>query len=142
MDADLLSAIQIIALHEAENDTYEFFYNRICRWYSKEFSTSLVEVEDMPEEKIFKTYFEDMIARMREDISDEGKERYERYRTTLINPELVEKSSEDDDKWVKEMNDQIKNDQISSSAAEPNLIDKDHQNIFIPGEEVPDFFED
>lgn len=54
-----IDAIQLIAAEAVDSDTYDAWYKSICRWYSREFSTPLPQVEEMPEEEIFRVYYED-----------------------------------------------------------------------------------
>lgn len=59
IELEILQAIQIVTITEIEKEATEQWYQHICRWYSREFSTPLNEVEDMAEEKVLTIYFQD-----------------------------------------------------------------------------------
>lgn len=61
---DVLRALRVIALAEADDLSYDGWYKYICRWYSREFHTPLPQVESMPEEIVLKTYYEDVFWRL------------------------------------------------------------------------------
>ena len=147
MDPAILKAIQILALYEAEQESYNAFYDRICRWYSREFSTPLSDVEAMSEEKVLKVYYQDIVAKLSEDTSEEGKQHYEEFRKRVVNPDVVKKETDEDDAWEEEMNKKIEQEQAAKpeekSVPEPNLVAEDHQDIIMQGEDgPPDFSEE
>jgi hypothetical protein len=66
-DLDLFKAIRLCAFGAVKNKDSEYLLRYICRWYSREFSTPLAEVYDIPLEELLQHFFECRY----EDMGDE-----------------------------------------------------------------------
>lgn len=69
----LWSDVRTIALRDVLDQRGDFVLRRICRWYSKTFSTPLHEVEEMPLEYVLQHYFECMWEKLDADEIEEEK---------------------------------------------------------------------
>lgn len=58
----LYKAEQLKAAQAVLEDTNDFFYRKVCRWYSKTFSTELTKVYDMPFHFILQQYYEEKLS--------------------------------------------------------------------------------
>jgi hypothetical protein len=129
IDETTLRSIRILALNSVENPGWEDFYRKICRWYSREFSTPLKEVEKMSEFDVLLTYFEDKYEEMATSPVEEVKKNLEYIKEVLIFGEkILEEKESEDDKWAAEMAEQLKHEQQkdkqkqSDIQNEPNLL--------------------
>lgn len=142
--------IQILALNNIEDPDGETYYRRICRWYSREFSTPLETViYDIPEKDVLIHYYEDLYYGLYNDESEEGQMRYHSLREAILgsNKDTVEDElqEEQDDNWADEMNEQIRREEAEIVAKKakiaetkeevkkPNLINEDF-NVTVKGE--------
>lgn len=134
MDDTTLRSIRILALNSVENPDWESSYRRICRWYSKEFSTPLKQVEDMSEFHVLLTYFEDKYQEMANSSSEDAKKNYDSIKEALLmKEEAVDRAEQqkemEDEIWAAELAEEIKKEQEkdkqkqSDTANEPNLLD-------------------
>lgn len=135
MDDLTLRSIRILAVKSVENPDWESSYRKICRWYSKEFSTPLKQVESLSEYDVLLTYFEETYQNMASSPVEEMKNRYKEIKTLLIKGEEIVKQEQveieqQDDAWAAEMAEEIKKqqekdeqNQQSKIETEPNLID-------------------
>jgi hypothetical protein len=119
MDFELLSAIRMIALHDAIEGNYEAFYRKTCRWYSKTFYTPLKEVMEMADEEVLRVYFEETIQTMK----SLGDEKFDEYVKEVVQQELNKNKDEeelaaetaDDDDWYKEELERLKKEDSKKS---------------------------
>lgn len=134
MDDSTLRSIRILALNSVENPDWESSYRRICRWYSKEFSTPLKQVEDMSEFHVLLTYFEDKYQEMANSSAEDAKKNYDSIKEALLmKEETVEQAEQqkemEDEIWAAQLAEEIKKEQEkdkqkqSDTANEPNLLD-------------------
>lgn len=49
---------QLKAVQALLHDTPDFFYRKVCRWYSKEYHTPLIQVYDLPYHHVLQNYYE------------------------------------------------------------------------------------
>lgn len=75
-DYDVIEITRLLALTSVLNE-YDFdsdyIMRKVCRWYSKTFSTPLHTVEeDIPLFKIFQHYWEDRFENLKEDSEESG----------------------------------------------------------------------
>lgn len=108
--------IQILALGNIEDPDGEAYYRRICRWYSREFSTPLDTVlNDIPEKDVLLHYYEDLYHNLYNDESEEGQMRYIQLRDAILrtDKDVVEEEiqEEEDDDWANEMIEQIRREE-------------------------------
>lgn len=72
---ELDQAIQLVALHAVLTKPQEYRIRKVCRWYSRTFSTPLNDVYALPLHDVFQAYwesqFEDMDAEELEDVRTE-----------------------------------------------------------------------
>lgn len=135
MDKDTLRGILILSLDSVENPTFASSYRKICRMYSREFSTPLHEVMEMPEEVILRTYYEDQIQAMADavDGSDEAKRMYDEMRQKILENTLEEDDEqelvESEEDWMRELNEKVAaENKKEPQAKSPNLLDKELNN--------------
>lgn len=55
---DIYQALKTEAFYNYFNKNDEYFYRKICRWFSKEFSTPLMQVYEIPWEEVLLNYYE------------------------------------------------------------------------------------
>jgi hypothetical protein len=144
--------IQILALGNIEDPDGEAYYRKICRWYSKEFSTPLETVMyDIPERDVLLHYYENLYYELYHDESEEGQMRYFALREAILRTEkdVVEEEiqAEEDDEWALEMVEQIRREEeaarakkaqktpakTDTSPTKPNLKDET-VNLTVKGE--------
>ncbi len=150
MDRVSFRAIKILALKAADQPDWEDWYRRICRWYSREFSTPLPQVMQMAEQEILQTYFEDKYEQMATSGDETVRKEYENLKETvgLDEVQVVDQEQEEQDQedaWAQEMIDQVKKDwknkeeskleeSGNSPAIDPNLINSE-ESFSLPGED-------
>jgi hypothetical protein len=103
VDAEVIKALQIIALQAAEDPSDEQFYRRVCRWYSEKYSTSLHVVEEMDYYYVLQHYFEDNYHQLESSDDKDVRYKYEEIKARLIYPEEFKKHEQADDDWVKQL---------------------------------------
>lgn len=141
---EYVRALHILALDAVENGLYDAWYRSLCRWYSREFSTPLMEVYDLSDEEVLRTYFEDHLWRLKESSSEESQEAYSSLRESIIKtPDELKAEIQEDDNWADQMINEIKEQEEQSSVAppktpkiqdDPNLIDGEQYSI--SGEDI------
>jgi hypothetical protein len=132
-----LKNLKIMGMAAAEAPTYKNLCDRVRRWFSREFSVSLLEVEKLDMFYIFRHYFEDTYNKRRV----EDPVTYERELIEVFFPETV-KADED---WIEE----LKKEAAREKESKPeNKVEKKQQdepqnqmehNLWIPeGFEIPE----
>lgn len=129
--------LQLISLANVELPTWLSEFRRICRWYSREFSTPLDYVEnDLSPEYILRHYYEDIFSNLKGSSADDAAERYERLKLTLMGEIDEEEEIKEDNEWADEILREIKNAQkqekISKTVENPNI--NDEMDINVSGE--------
>lgn len=61
---EYIDNLQRIAMNSVENPTYEDWLRRIRRWFSKEYSTPLLQVEEFEDEYVILAYYEHIFEEM------------------------------------------------------------------------------
>jgi hypothetical protein len=128
-----------------EREGVDFFYRRVCRWYSKSFHTPLHEVEQLPWKNILLAYFEERFYEMYNSPSEEVLQQYEQQREmlTMTEDELVEyfEAERDEEQqlanWEQELIEQVqKQDEAKKQAQQDQLLNTD-----LPGlADIPESF--
>jgi hypothetical protein len=124
MDANTLKAIQVLALRSVEDPTFEDFFERVCRWYSKSFSVPLPDVESIPDEKILRAYFEEHYYELATSDSDEDFAKYKKLRETVLGlfdgslDEVEEVKEKEDDEWAKQIEEDLRKEIAAQKAAQ------------------------
>ena len=100
--------IQLLALEAVEDPDADATRRRICRWYSKEFSTPLHFVEnDLPFADVLRHYLESNFLEMYRNESEEGQRAYAAMRDDIIFGSLSEEEKaqieKEDDEWAAQM---------------------------------------
>ena len=113
MDNELFKAIQILAIKEVESESFNFFYRRTCRWFSKEFHTPLVEVEGYDMEYVLKTYFEDLFYTAYNSEDDEKLQHYQEIRSKILMSEFELKKLKEVEDELNSSDDKFVNEAIS-----------------------------
>ena len=105
---DLALAIRRVALAEVVGDGYTlaYFYRKICRWYSREFSTPLHEVEKLPITDVlthyYESHYEDLMGADRlEDLEEERIKLTETEAERKIREGQKQEEVEDDDAFLR-----------------------------------------
>ena len=144
MDHESLKALQVIALKAVEDPTYQDFYDRICRWYSKTFSTPLAEVRQLADTEVLSTYFKETYYELAMDDSDDSLKKYQELRDSVLNVydgTEIQKELQDDD-WAAQVAEELEAEHAKEVALESatnapvesvndlNLLDKEGQVTF------------
>lgn len=109
-----LQTIQRTALYAVEKNEWEYQYRKICRWYSRTYSTPLDVVEyDLLPEYVLQHYFEETIERLKDAASDmdakaEIIEKWTNFRDMIVQgfeatKQAEEQIQEEDDNWATEL---------------------------------------
>lgn len=107
-----INQIQIIALSSIDEPDWKAQYRAICRWYSREFSTPLMTVEnDLSILHVLLHYYETTFAKLSASEDEQSQTNYEILKERILygpktEAELQEEQAEEDD-WVKQMNQEI-----------------------------------
>ena len=102
IDAELIKAIQILALRAVEDPNDEDSYAKICRWYSKEFSTPLHEVETLDPVYVLTHFFQSRFVDLYSG-SDQDAAQYDEERANLLYPEKVKDKVSKDEDWIRKL---------------------------------------
>ena len=155
LDFKSLKDLKIISIQEADEGTFEAFYASICRWYSREFSTPLPQVEDMSVETVLKTYYDDAFWNLSQNKTELGQKNWQELILSMIQAELppteeeITEEEEDDDWYQKELeaiNEANKaSETLESENPEenPNLLNIENDSGIVEFEDsVPNFEDD
>lgn len=64
--------LRLIALRDVLEEPEEYLTRKICRWYSRELSTPIDAVRDLPWDEVLRAYFEATYEEMEEaDLAEE-----------------------------------------------------------------------
>lgn len=123
MDNDTFRAIRILAFTTALQPDYDFLVRRTQRWYSTTFSTSLVEVEKISDEKLFQVWFENQYDDMVRSEETAAQNQIEEVKQELIRSmdigggKTVEDiAREEDDIWEQQMLKEIAEEEVKRAA--------------------------
>jgi hypothetical protein len=86
-----LQEVQLCCMRDVVTGGLEAYLRHIFRWYSREFSTPLHQVEALPLEDVLRHFFEDKYENMEEHDRDEEIKRL------LIDPEKLANMRRDED---------------------------------------------
>lgn len=143
IDLESLKNLKILAACEADEETFEAFYESICRWYSREFSTPLPQVEDMPVEKVLMTYYQDAFWKASRDKSEEGQNQWLSILTDIANinrPEEELSADEQDDEEYYQEELRKAREQFENSPEKdknPNLLSIEKDGELVEFNELP-----
>lgn len=151
IDAEMIKMVQILALKAVEEPSSEDVYNKICRWYSKEFCTPLPQVLDLDPVHVLQNFFEQRYEAIR-DSGDKGDAEFEKIKEYLLFPEEVDRADKAADDWVKRLEAEMKAeqdrkngvksaaDQVADSMAQSmiNSVEKALEELNLT--DVPDAF--
>lgn len=103
-DLDLLKAIRLCAFRAVQKGDSDYILRFIFRWYSREFSTPLREVEEIPLDTILEHFFECRYEAMSDEERDEEASRLIETRAEREAREEKEKQAETaDDDFLREV---------------------------------------
>jgi hypothetical protein len=143
MDKDTLKAIQVLALQSVEDPTYEDFYRSVCRWFSKEFSTPLTEVQEMGDEYVLSHYYETMYAEVKDATGEQSAENYNALKASILLNEHEKTATEmDDEQWAKELNDELAKQTEKAMSSAMAEIDEHIKTVQQGGETFEGFIDD
>jgi len=110
-DEKILRSIQILSIQAAEDPGVDDYYERICRWYSREFSTPLMAVRlELDPLHVLRTFYDDHFLSLKD--GDENKNReYEKQKFMILFPGEYEKSTKKEDDWIKKLESEVSEDQ-------------------------------
>lgn len=137
MEYDLIRAIKILALKAVKVPDYDAAYRKICRWYSREFSTPLEAVYDIPEETVLREFFEDYYESIYKD-KERAPELDVIIQQLSKKEEEVDTEAMEDEAWAQEMQREI--DEERRQAGEKPQT-KEQVNPNLKSEEPPDRME-
>jgi hypothetical protein len=150
IDAKYVKELQVLALQAVESPTWEDWYRRLCRWYSKEFSTPLAEVYGLAEEEVIRAYHEDQFFAMKQNTdTEDGQLKYKNlidYVTRgdeILETEALQEAQ--DDEWMRQELEKAAKEHAAALAAKspptkPNLKEtKEPEEKFVQGEDPTDF---
>jgi hypothetical protein len=128
---NVLKALRVIALNEADEKLFPAWYKSLCRWYSREFHTPLAQVEDMAEETVIRTWYEDIFWRLNSGTKEQ-KDKFDEIVFEVLaeeSPQVksdVEQMQEEDDAWYEQelaaYDKQLK-EQEAAGKTEENALD-------------------
>ena len=87
---------QLKAAHAKLNDTPDYFYRKVCRWYSNHLNTPLKEVKEIPYHDVLQEYYEHHMEKMTYN------EVLEYTKTSLLDV-FVDREEEDLKAWAIEL---------------------------------------
>jgi len=123
IDDKLVRSLQILAIKAAEDPDAEDYYERICRWYSREFSTKLTEVREADPAHVMKVFYDDHFLSLK--TGDEHAEReYEKQKLMIIFPEEYKDSLKTDDDWVKKLEEEMTKEEGKMKKKTSKIIGK------------------
>ena len=133
--------IQILALLATEQPNWEAIYRSICRQYSKTFNTPLHTVEnELSEEYVLQHYYENIFYDLYNDPADIDHSKYEKIKQDIIDPEAAKKAEDEDEEWVKEMEEELKEQQGDVEPENPNINIEDDIDISVSVDDDPPEF--
>lgn len=144
-DLDLLKAIRLCAYGAVKEKDSDYILRFIFRWYSREFSTELEHVDEIPLERVLTAFFEHRFENMTEEELEEEEERLRETRAERLAREAQEKlDGEDDDAFFRETVDEAKAAYVSN----PRNLDEPMEDpdldrpmmLPIMGERLPQSF--
>lgn len=145
-DYENLKNIQILSLNESVEKTFNAWYASVCRWYSRNFFTPLIQVEDFPPERVLKTYYDDIFYKLATSDDEDSQKKLQEeidkivYHSTKTEEDITEEeqAQADDDAWYEQelakLNEELK------AKGEPNLIDTGKDSEFVEVEDLPPEF--
>jgi len=95
--------LRLISLRNVLSDDNEYHLRYIARWYSREFSTPLHEVYDLPIDFLLSEYYECSYAAMMEGTSEQQAELEEAREAMLASEEKRKEKKLDEDKQAFEV---------------------------------------
>lgn len=149
-DLDLLKSLRLCAYGAVKAKDSDYVLRFIFRWYSREFKTSLAEVEAMPLEEVLTHFFECRYENMDDDaLEEEEKLLCETASERLARETLAAVDAEADDDFFKEAVANIKQGPAGPAGKRKRLdeaaIDPDlGRSVLLPvmGEKLPQSFQD
>lgn len=93
----MIDKIEAISIKSTALKDGEYFYRKVCRYYSEKFHTPLLQVYDIPWPFVFQNYIEHVV-----ETNRSRKEIYE-LAIDVCYPEKRQQEKEADDKWLKEI---------------------------------------
>jgi len=104
---NVLKALRVIALAQADSYTFDAWYKSICRWYSREFHTPLNKVEELSPEHVIRTHYEDLFWKLKTGDQTQRDAFEDMIDQILVedSPEVqaeVQEAEADDDDWYQQ----------------------------------------
>ena len=100
--SNIYEELRIKALHSVLVGSEDYFYRKICRYFSQNFNVSLPEVEKMPADYVLLHYYESVFESLDENSNIENA-------IELCAPEMIEQRNKDVDNLVKILEEEQKN---------------------------------
>jgi hypothetical protein len=155
-----ISNIKTLSLNEAVENGFKSWYSNICRWYSRNFYTPLLQVEEMPPEVVLKTYYDDVFYKLINSSEENAQKAIQeeieslvRFKTNPLEAEMEKSQREkEDDEWyekeIEKLNKQFeekenKNANLKNNQ-EPNLNKTDNakDKEFVEFDDPPPTFDE
>lgn len=112
MDNEDFKAIAALAFQSASDPNWEDFYRKVCRWFSKNFSVPLPQVEEMAEEYVLRHYLEDTYTQLAENDSEDAHKQWAELKGRILKMHAPPDAPEDDEDsyWEKALEEEFKRD--------------------------------
>jgi hypothetical protein len=160
-------ALQINAIMAIENETSDFFYRKVCRWFSHTYATPLMEVDNIPMQIVLQHYYEEVLGEMYDSDDEAAKQKYEDLRNRILFPDEYSEAVNDEELAIQKELAQMKKDlekQVGKvgkdagkaaqdaldnhkaemeklKSGEPNIIDE-FSNLTLSGEDHEPLFDE
>lgn len=93
----MIDKLELLAIKSVALKDPEYFYRRVCRYYSEKFHTPLMEVHKLPWVFVFNNYIEHLIE------TNNDKEDIYNLAIDICYPEKRKNEEEEIDEWIKQI---------------------------------------
>lgn len=127
---EYLENLQRIAMNSVENPTYEDWLRKVRRWFSKTYSTPILQVEDFEDEYVIIAYYENIFDEMDAD------ERKNKIIELIQTAEDKKKKKVEDAQIDKELEEEMRKELEEIQAKKKNALSSPKQQNAIKPKEV------
>jgi len=93
----MIDRLELLAVKSTSLRDPEYFYRKVCRYYSEKFHTPLIEVYSLPWAFVFTNYIEHIIE------TNNTQKEIEQIAIDICYPEKAEKEEESLQKWIEKV---------------------------------------
>lgn len=76
--------MQILALKAVEEPTFEDLFRRIQRWYSRRYHVDITKINTIPDEEIWRTWFEEQFLEWKSHDNALMREKYQEFKQSIL----------------------------------------------------------